>query len=330
MNKGALLHTNRAEDPALLENAMRMAINYAQQFVGATAPNPPVGAVALDAQGEILIGAGHAKAGSPHAEAKLLATAQELGLLEKIHTVVVTLEPCNHHGRTPPCTKALIAAGVKCVVVGTRDPNPKVKGGGVERLRKAGTKVIEGVLQNECTELIRSFAHWSRTGRPYVTVKQAFTSAGSMIPPKGHTTFTSDLSLQLAHELRRRADALWTGSGTILVDNPAFTVRRVKDHPGKKRYLIIADRRGRIPAEWCKQAEARGFVIVTQKSSFEETLDFLGQKGVLEVLVEAGPTLSGAILKSGLWNEHVIIKQGGDQDTDGHNDTVEIRRNDAF
>jgi diaminohydroxyphosphoribosylaminopyrimidine deaminase/5-amino-6-(5-phosphoribosylamino)uracil reductase len=291
------------------DNAMKMALNAAEQFVGATAPNPPVGAIALDRQGKVLLGAGHAGAGQPHAEAKVLDLAQKLGKLSQIETLVVTLEPCNHQGRTPPCTDAILKhKNIRRVVFGCRDPNPNVKGGGAERLKQAGLEVLEGVLERECFFLIRAFAKRARTGRPYVTMKAAFTPEGSMIPPAGQKTFTGKESLVFAHELRKRADAIWTGSGTVLADDPEFTVRWLPDHPGKKRFLVLSDRRRRIPAAWLAKAEKNGlrphFAV-----SLEEGLDFLGKNGVLEVLIEAGPALRQAWLDSGLWDESVVIQQ---------------------
>ncbi len=293
---------------------MRMALNAAEKFLGATAPNPPVGAIALDKNGKVLLGAAHTKAGEAHAEASVLALAGKLGKLSAIETIVITLEPCNHKGRTPPCTEAILKnKQIRRVVFGAKDPNPQVLGGGAERLRKAGLEVIEGVLEKECSFLIRAFSKWSQQKIPYVTLKQALTAEGSMIPPEGKKTFTSEDSLHLAHELRKRSDAIWTGSGTILADKPEFTVRYLPDHPGKKRWLMISDRRKRVSAEWLKSAEKNGLQPIFT-SSLEEGLSELGKKGVLEVLVEAGPTLIDAWLKSSLWDEHVVISQGETED----------------
>ncbi len=292
------------------ESAMRMALNAAEQFLGNTAPNPPVGAIALDKNGKVLLGAGHQKAGLPHAEAKVLELAAKLGKLSAIETLVVTLEPCNHQGRTPPCTETILKhKNIRRVVIGCSDPNPGVKGGGADRLRQAGLEVIEGVLEDECRFLIRAFAKHALTGLPYVTLKGAFTPEGSMIPPSGQKTFTSASSLAFAHELRKRADAIWTGSGTVLADKPEFTVRNVPDHPGKMRYLPLSDRRQRVPQEWILAAEKRGFQVF-RPETLVSGLETLGKKGVLEVLVEAGPSLRNAWLESGLWDESVVITQG--------------------
>lgn len=301
--------------------AMKMAINAAEQFLGATAPNPPVGAIALDKQGKVLLGAGHQKAGMPHAEAKVLELAAKLGKLSAIETLVVTLEPCNHQGKTPPCTEAILKhKNIRRIVYGCADPNPHVAGKGGERLKSAGLEVISGVMKAECRFLIRAFAKQMRTGRPYVTLKAAVTTEGSMLPPAGQKTFTGPASLVFAHELRKRSDAIWTGSGTVLADQPELTVRHLADHPGKRRFLVLSDRRRRIGADWIAKAEKNGFVPHFAES-FAEGLDFLGKKGVLEVLVEAGPEVRKAWLESGLWDESVVIIQG----RNGEDDKVEVQ-----
>ena len=281
--------------------AFQAAIQKAQQFVGATAPNPPVGAVAVDRHGRILSVQAHERAGTGHAEAKVIADLRERGLLAEVDTLFITLEPCNHHGRTPPCTEAILASAIRKVVYGVKDPNPRVAGQGALRLQAAGIDVSECAdpeLRKACEELIRPFAHWATTGLPWVVVKTALTADSSMIPPPGQKTFTSPESLRLAHELRRRADAILTGSGTVLADRPEFTVRLVPDHPLvasglKKRRLVVMDRRGRTPAEWIRQAESRGFEVLI-RTDLQDTLKELGKMGVLEVLVEAGPELSSA------------------------------------
>ena len=298
-------------------SALQAAIEMASQFIGATSPNPPVGAAAVDRQGKILSIQAHEQAGTGHAEAKVIADLGKRGLLAEVDTLFITLEPCNHHGRTPPCTEAILASGIRKVVFGVKDPNPRVAGQGAERLRAAGIDVSEcadPALHQACAELIRPFAHWAATGLPWVVVKTAHTAEGSMIPPPGQKTFTSPASLKLAHELRRRADAILTGSGTVLADRPEFTVRLLPDHPLvasglKKRKLVVLDRRGRTPEDWIKQAQDRGFEVLI-RADLQETMKELGKAGVLEVLVEAGPELSSAILHSSLWNQHVLITQG--------------------
>jgi diaminohydroxyphosphoribosylaminopyrimidine deaminase/5-amino-6-(5-phosphoribosylamino)uracil reductase len=264
--------------------------------------------VALDATGAIMASAAHEKAGEAHAEAKLLDLLRAQNRLNETATLCVTLEPCNHHGRTPPCTEAIIASGIKRVIIGARDPNPHVAGGGTARLRAAGIEVIEGVAQDECRQLIHAFAHTMQTGRPFITVKRAFTREGSMIPPKGQKTFTSPDSLRLAHALRKKAGAILTGSGTVLADNPLFTVRHVPDYLNIRRFLAILDRRGRVPPSYLAAAAARGLDALIYQS-LDAAIADLARRGVQDILVEAGPLLSQAVLDSPFWTMSVTFRQ---------------------
>lgn len=311
--------------------AFREALRLASEHVGATTPNPPVGCVLLDADGRTLAAAAHRKAGGPHAEAAAIAFSRESGTFSRIHTVVVTLEPCNHTGCTPPCTDAVLSTPAREVWIGVNDPNPAVAGGGAATLAVAGLTVrfidalddaASPALTSEVHRLIGPFAKRVRTGLPWVTVKQALDRNGSMVPPPGLKTFTSDASLELAHELRRRADAILTGSGTVLADEPEFTVRRVPDFLGKRRQLVILDRRGRVPGSYLRTATERGFEVSVE-GSLLHALARLGEAGSLEVLVEAGPQLTGAMLASELWDEHVVIQQS---QLRGGADAVSVRQ----
>ena len=296
--------------------AMNLALAAAREHEGATAPNPPVGCTLLDESGAVLSAAAHLGAGQPHAEAAAIAKARVMGVAHRIHTVVVTLEPCNHHGRTPPCSEAILATSARAVVVGMKDPNPAVKGGGTERLAAAGlnVKLYRDGKDAALARLIAPFAKRVTQGLPWVTVKQALSASGSMIPPAGQKTFTSQSSLTLAHELRRRADAIFTGSGTVLSDDPLFTVRHVGDFPGKAGKLMVFDRRERIPASYQAAAEARGLTVILT-AELEPALRLVVETGGLEVLVEAGPQFTAHVLQSKFWDEHVRITQaaGGDR-----------------
>lgn len=207
------------------------------------------------------------------------------------------------------------------------DPNPKVEGGGAQRLAEAGREVRlldpASPLGMQCADLIAPFAKRQLTGRPWVTVKQALDASGSMIPPPGQTTFTSQAALAYAHRLRRRADAILTGSGTVLADDPAFTVRHVPDHAGRRRLLALLDRRQRVGDAWLQAAAARGFEPF-RADDLDSALDQLGRQGALEILVEAGPALTAAVLEGGLWDEHALIRQVAP----GQPETVELRRRD--
>jgi diaminohydroxyphosphoribosylaminopyrimidine deaminase / 5-amino-6-(5-phosphoribosylamino)uracil reductase len=288
--------------------ALKVAIQEAQKFQGATAPNPPVGACALDKNGKVLAVSAHQRAGEDHAEALLLKECQEKNIIDQIKTLAITLEPCNHTGKTPPCTDAILQAGIPRIIIGAMDPNPKAHGG-AQALQDNGRQVITRVLEKECLFLIRAFRKKILTGTPWITLKQAFNKQGSMIPPKGMKTFTSPTSLILAHELRKRSDAILTGSGTILADSPLFTVRHVPDHPGKKRFLIVLDRRCQIPKSYTQEAQKNGFEVV-EGLTLNGAFDFLKKTDALEVLVEAGPALSQSILDQNIWDEHVLIHQG--------------------
>lgn len=309
---------NRLSD-ARIATAFWRALNEAAAYVGSTTPNPPVGCVLLDRAGDIVAVGAHRKAGEAHAERAAIEAARAAGRVDDIDTVLVTLEPCNHHGRTPPCVDAILSTPARNVVIGIGDPNPTVQGGGAARLVAAGLDVrfLDAFDSAEMSavalaskRLIAPFAKRSVSGLPWVTVKQAVDEKGSMVPPAGQTTFTSPQSLTLAHRLRRRADAILTGSGTILADHPSFTVRHVGDFADKQRFLAILDRRRRVPDAYRMEASERGFSLI-EAASPEEALHLLGAAGALEVLVEAGPSLTDAVLGGGLWDEYVRIEKDG-------------------
>jgi diaminohydroxyphosphoribosylaminopyrimidine deaminase/5-amino-6-(5-phosphoribosylamino)uracil reductase len=317
-----------------LAAAARRALDFAWEKAGATAPNPPVGCVLLGPDGEMLAGAAHERAGAAHAEAAAIALCRDAGTIDRARIAVVTLEPCSHVGRTPPCVDAILGTGIELVLVGACDPHPRAPGRGLARLEAAGRRVVPfaGLRHPRAAELARSaarliepFACAVTRGRPFVTVKTALTAEGSMIPPPGRKTFTSQASLTRAHVLRRRADAILTGSGCVLADDPAFTVRLVADHPGKRRALAILDRRRRVPDAWFEGARARG-LDPRRYDSLETALDDLGAGGALEVLVEAGPTLRAAVLESGLWDEEAVFQQAASA---GAADEMRIVRRDG-
>lgn len=292
----------------ILFHAMSNACAHARNWLGATTPNPAVGAVALDQNGNILALEAHHRAGLGHAEAKLVQAAKEQGFLQHIHTLCVTLEPCNHTGRTPPCTEAILNSGIRHIAIGILDPNRHVTGGGLARLQNAGLSVVKNIAEIECTALCHPFIYQCQNKTPFMTLKRAFTAEGSMKPPLGQNTFTSPPALALAHLLRKKADVILTSSETILADDPQFTVRHVNDFPEKIRYLAILDRRGRIPAEWLEAAKRRKFIPLIY-SSLETAISDLTDRQVNDILVEAGETVSHAILQSGLWAMDVQIQQ---------------------
>jgi diaminohydroxyphosphoribosylaminopyrimidine deaminase / 5-amino-6-(5-phosphoribosylamino)uracil reductase len=295
-----------------------LALAGAEDSVGATAPNPPVGCTILDKSGQPLATAAHRGAGQPHAEVSAIETCRRAGTFGLIHTFLVTLEPCNHHGRTGPCTEAIVATPAERVIFGIKDPNPHVQGGGDRFLRGAGLACedLQQVayanwkdLAVRSAALIRPFGKAVRTGLPWVVVKQVIDRRGSMIPPAGCTTFSSASSLDLAHRLRRKSDAILTGSGTIVADAPLLTVRRVRDHPHRRRQLLIMDRRGRTPFSYIAASAARGLDAVLCTDLFA-AIQAAGRAGALQLLVEAGPRITQAVLELNLWDEWVLISQG--------------------
>lgn len=300
-----------------IARAFRAALAAAEAYAGATAPNPPVACAALDVSGEILACEAHRAAGSAHAEAAAIDACWTKGVLDRVHTLVVTLEPCNHQGRTAPCAHAILQTPARAIWIGADDPNPRVAGGGAVRLRGAGLEVARWrdldhagaePLAEAAERLIGPFRTWCAHGRPWLTLKQALTRDGGMVAPGGRGTFTAQDSLVLAHRLRRRADAIITGSGCVLADDPAFTVRHVPDHPNKVRALAILDRRRRVPSAYVDQARARGFDVLV-RDDVDALLAELAERGAHEALVEAGPTLHQAFLDKGLWDERVVIRQ---------------------
>jgi diaminohydroxyphosphoribosylaminopyrimidine deaminase/5-amino-6-(5-phosphoribosylamino)uracil reductase len=202
---------------------MQRALQLAALGHGRTSPNPLVGCVVLDANGQ-LVGEGfHQRAGTPHAEVHALRQAGERA---RGGTAVVTLEPCCHHGRTPPCSETLIAAGVARVVVAMRDPDPRVAGGGIAQLQSAGMDVIEGVCEAEARQLNRAFIHRVEQGRPLGLLKWAMSLDGRTALPNGSSQWISGQPARAwVHQLRSRCDAVVVGGGTVRADNPLLTSR---------------------------------------------------------------------------------------------------------
>lgn len=233
---------------------MRRAIELARCGEGLVEPNPMVGAVVADASGKVLGEGWHEAFGGPHAEVNALAAAG----IAHAATLYVTLEPCCHHGKTPPCTEAILAAGISRVVVAAGDPNPAVAGGGVRALQQAGIQVDCGLLEAEAVRLTAPFRKLMSTGTPWVIAKWAMTLDGCLaLPPAGpgpadsgnatgHRWISSPASRQLVHDLRRRVDGILVGIGTALVDDPLLTAR-----PSGPRPLLrlVLDRTARLPLD---------------------------------------------------------------------------------
>ncbi|MEE6261818.1 bifunctional diaminohydroxyphosphoribosylaminopyrimidine deaminase/5-amino-6-(5-phosphoribosylamino)uracil reductase RibD [Plantactinospora sonchi] len=290
------------------DEAMRRAIVLAARGLGTTSPNPLVGCVLLDSRGEIVGEGFHAYAGGPHAEIVALAQAGERA---RGGTAVVTLEPCNHTGRTGPCTQALIRAGVRRVVVGVTDPNP-VAAGGVETLRAAGIDVELGVRSVEAEAGNLAWLTAVRRGRPYLIWKYAATLDGRIAAADGTSMWiTSEAARIDVHALRGTVDAVIVGVGTVLADDPRLTVRNLRDGSLAIRQplRVVVDSEGRTPADArVRDAAAPTWVATVDevgagpdgKVDLPALLAVLYQRGVRAALLEGGPILAGAFLAAGL------------------------------
>ena len=315
---------------------MTLALRAARR--GRTSPNPHVGAVVVKGS-EVLAVGWHRRAGLPHAEVEALRKA---GDAARGATVYVTLEPCNHYGRTPPCTDALLAAGVAEVVVGHLDPNPKVRGS-LRKLRAAGVRVRAGVCEAECRALIADFEKLVTTGMPYVTLKAAVTLDGKMATRTGDSKWiTGERARRRAHQLRAQHDAILVGAGTVRADDPELTVRHVR---GPDPIRVVLDTRletppgarmltsgsmaptwifhsGAAPAERAGPLRAAGAELIEVRDatttataaaaradqvSIEAVLRALGERGVMRLLVEGGPTVHGTLLDAGLADAAAIF-----------------------
>ena len=205
---------------------MRLALGLARRGYGQTSPNPMVGAVLVKG-GEIIGRGWHRRAGGPHAEVEALQDAQARGHSPRGGTFYVTLEPCCTHGRTPPCTQAIIAAGIKRVVIGAADPNPQHGGKGFKILKRAGMQVVHGILADECASLNEAFDHWIVHRTPFVTIKAAMTLDGKIATPSGASKWiTGEKARAHGMKLRQGSDAILVGINTILADDPSLMARK--------------------------------------------------------------------------------------------------------
>ncbi|PRY12072.1 bifunctional diaminohydroxyphosphoribosylaminopyrimidine deaminase/5-amino-6-(5-phosphoribosylamino)uracil reductase RibD [Kineococcus rhizosphaerae] len=282
--------------PAHDEEFMARAVALAARGLGTTSPNPVVGSV-LVRDGRVVGEGWHERAGGPHAEVGALAAAGELA---RGATAYVTLEPCNHHGRTGPCAQALIAAGVTRVVYAVADPGA-LEGGGAGTLRAAGVDVVAGVLADEAERVNEVWLTAKRSGRPHVLWKFAATLDGRSAAADGTSRWISSAaSREQVHDLRRRVDAIVAGSGTVLADDPHLTARAADGTPSARQPLrVVLDRRGRVPAG-ARVLDDAAPTLVSRAETPRALLDELHGRGVVSVLLEGGPTLAGAFLAAGL------------------------------
>ena len=299
---------------------MRRALDVAERGRGQVSPNPPVGCV-LTRNGEIIAVGWHDHLGDLHAEQAAIANAESLGVTTEGCTAYVTLEPCNHFGRTPPCTQALLWAGVKEVIVATRDPNPTVRGEGIQVLLDAGISVREGLLQDEAQTQMQAFMHWCECKRPLVTLKAAMDTNG-VVDGESPGRFTSEESLTGAHILRRECDAILVGVNTIIRDNPSLNIRRVSAGKREQPLRIVLDRNLRIPSDAKVLTDGKETILVHIQpdtrgvalpagdggADLNALLDHLGDRGIQELLIEGGPIVWGQFLDEGLVDRAVIIQ----------------------
>jgi diaminohydroxyphosphoribosylaminopyrimidine deaminase/5-amino-6-(5-phosphoribosylamino)uracil reductase len=302
------------------ESFMRLALRNARKGLGHTSPNPPVGAVVVR-DGRVVGEGHHERAGGPHAEAIALAQAGEAARGADLY---VTLEPCDHQGKTPPCAPAVVAAGVARVFVGTIDPNPKVSGRGIERLRAAGIPVEVGVAEAECRELIEPWSKFIRTREPFVLCKVASTLDGRIATRTGDSRWiTSEAARAEVHELRSVFDAVLVGKGTVQADDPRLTARVPG---GRNPVRIVLDSRleiapearvfseegrtlvacvGPHDGERAERLRRAGAEILACRPTPEGRVDLddllsrLGAMGIVSVLVEGGAGVFSSFLESG-------------------------------
>jgi diaminohydroxyphosphoribosylaminopyrimidine deaminase/5-amino-6-(5-phosphoribosylamino)uracil reductase len=313
---------------------MARAIQLAERGLYTADPNPRVGCV-LVKEGRVIGEGWHRRAGEPHAERLAIDAAGELA---RGATAFVTLEPCCHYGRTPPCTDALLAAGVRRVVVGMEDPNPLVHGRGLERMRAAGVEVVTGVLEAACRALNPGFDKRMRLGLPWVRVKLAASLDGGTALANGESRWiTSDAARTDVQWLRARSSAILTGIGTVLADDPSLNVRLPPTlipaleagEPVRQPLRVILDDRLRLPLG-ARMLPLPGATLVATLSQdpkriaavtsagaevwvgppgrdgrldLEALLRYLAEREINEVLIEAGPTLAGAMVQRALVDE---------------------------
>jgi diaminohydroxyphosphoribosylaminopyrimidine deaminase / 5-amino-6-(5-phosphoribosylamino)uracil reductase len=300
------------------ETYMSRALELARS-VPNTSPNPKVGAV-LVREGNVIGEGSHLGAGHPHAETIALAGADAAGA-----TLFVTLEPCNHHGRTPPCAGAIVSAGVRRVVVAIGDPDPRVSGRGLEHLRRHGVAVETGLMSGPARRVNAPFLHHCKTGRPLVTLKLALTIDGRMAAPDGSSRWITGEATRLSvHSRRLQADAVMVGAGTIAADDPLLTVRAV-DAPRQPLRLVV-DSTGRTPASAAVFGDDAPTLVVTTERAPRDSLeawagagaevllvpvsdrgvdlgallDELGRRRVLDLYCEGGAALASSLLAESL------------------------------
>ena len=303
-------------------NYIARCIEIARRGEYYVAPNPMVGAVLVDADGTILAEGWHEKYGEAHAEVNCFRRAERQESSVKSYkdcTLFVSLEPCSHYGKTPPCAKLIIEKGVGRVLVGLLDPNPLVAGKGVQMLRDAGIEVVVGVMEKECRELNKRFLCLHEKRRPYVILKWAQTADGFIdrkrntgygLPVTEHLNGALAISTpktkEIVHRMRAENMAIMVGTNTVLLDNP----RLLNTHwQGRNPIRVTVDRHNRIPADARIFSDGIETIVYRERTDWPYIVEDLAKRNIHSILVEGGTTLLNHILETGIWDEiHVEVE----------------------
>lgn len=295
------------------EKYIKRCIELAKNGLGTTYPNPLVGSVIV--YNNEIIGEGwHQKAGEPHAEVNAIHSVKDKSLLSKA-TIYVSLEPCSHFGKTPPCCDLIIANKIPNVVIGTIDPFAKVAGNGIKKLLEAGKKVTIGILEDECNELNKRFFTFHTKKRPYIILKWAESQDGFIAPLqreiKEPVWITNEFSRQLVHKWRSEEQAILVGTNTVLEDNPSLTVR---NWTGNNPIRIVLDQKKRIPKESpIFDTQANTLLISKDTINFKnaiasEIADFLFKNEIQSVIIEGGRQTLQTFIDANIWDEARVFK----------------------
>src|SRR5437016_1827666 len=293
-NYGCLEAMDRGRD----EKFMRAALNEAKKGLGQTSPNPAVGAV-LVVGNRIVARGHHRRAGRDHAEVECLRNFP--GAVPARATLYVTLEPCSTEGRTAPCADAILRAGVRNVVVGAIDVNPRHSGKGIVQLRNAGVRVQDGILAEECTRLNEAFNKWIVTGQPFVIAKCGMSLDGRLTRPPGESRWiTGRAARRDANQLRARVDAVLVGAETVRADNPRLTVRGLRG--ARQPWRVVLTRSGQLPRQAYLFSDKFAVrTLIYKRKSLASVLKDLGKRGITSVLIEGG----GEVLGQEIGRAHV-------------------------
>lgn len=295
------------------EKYIKRCIELAKNGLGTTYPNPLVGSVIV--YNDEIIGEGwHQKAGEPHAEVNAINSVKDKSLLAKA-TIYVSLEPCSHFGKTPPCCDLIIAKKIPNVVIGTIDPFAKVAGNGIKKLLEAGKKVTVGILEDECNELNKRFFTFHNKKRPYIIVKWAESQDGFIAPlskdKQEPVWLTNSFSRQLVHKWRSEEQAILVGTKTVIDDNPSLTTR---DWAGNNPIRIVLDQNNRISKEsHIFDNQAKTILLNNDTINFnnniaQEIVDFLFNEGIQSVIIEGGSKTLQTFIDENVWDEARVFK----------------------